>query len=105
MDKQELEIINKFAKKVKKEFSPDKILLFGSKATGKDWKRSDYDFIIISKKFKDMHWLDRISKLVNLWDSLSDIDILPYTPEEFKEKKKTSSTVRSALKNSKSIAA
>jgi predicted nucleotidyltransferase len=86
---------------VKKEFAPRKILLFGSRARGEDWKWSDYDFIIVSEGFRGMHWLERISRVVRLWDLPTDIDVLPYTLEEFEDKSVNSSTVRSALRDGK----
>jgi predicted nucleotidyltransferase len=90
--------VKRFIKKLDADFRPVKIILFGSKARGDDWKRSDYDFIIVSPTFAGMHWLDRISRVIRLWESTSDIDVLPYTPEEFEDKKKNSSIVRMALK-------
>lgn len=104
MDKKQFKEIDRFVSKVKIEFAPKKIILFGSRARGDDWTTSDYDFIIVSSKFEGMHWLNRISKITKLWDSLSDIDVLPYTPKEFQNKSKNSSTVRKALKEGKLIA-
>lgn len=88
-----------FVQKLKADLYPEKIILFGSRARGDDWKRSDYDFVIVSSEFEGMHWLDRITRVVKLWDSLCDIDALPYTPQEFKQKSKTSSVVSIAAKN------
>ena len=100
MDKKQIpKEIEPFIKKIRTEFNPEKIILFGSKAKGTDWKRSDYDFIIVSKRFEKMHWLKRISKIVSFWDKMSDIDILPYTPKEFQNKKNNSSIVRDAMKH------
>jgi len=96
--------VAKFIQKLKTEFSPSKIILFGSHATGTAWKQSDYDFIVVSKKFDGMHWLTRISKVVSLWDLPIDIDALPYTPEEFEDKRKNSSIVRHAVKTGKIVA-
>ena len=101
MDKKEIRRIKPFLCRLKKEFSPQKILLFGSKARGENWKGSDYDFIIVSDTFRGMHWLERISRVVRLWDLPSDIDVLPYTLEEFEDKSVNSSTVRSALRDGK----
>ncbi len=95
--------IRPFINKVKKKFSPVEVILFGSRARGEEWRQSDYDFIIISRQFEGVHWLQRISKLVRLWNVNADIDILPYTPEEFKLKKKQSSIIRHALKEGKVI--
>jgi len=104
MDKKPVKELKGFVNKLKLEFNPEKIILFGSRAKNSEWKRSDYDFIIVSSKFEGMHWLKRISKIVRLWDITTDIDVLPYTHKEFDDKKKNSSVVRSALKHGKSIA-
>ena len=87
MDKETYREIKDFIKKVNAEFEPEQIILFGSRVKGEAWKRSDYDFIIVSKHFYGMHWLTRISRIVSLWEPLIDIDVLPYTPEEYEEKK------------------
>ena len=96
--------IKKFVQKLNTKFNPEKIILFGSRATGKAWKQSDYDFIIVSSLFQKVPWLERISKVVRLWDLPVEIDILPYTPQEFNRKKKESSLLRKALKEGKRIA-
>lgn len=99
MDKKAIDRqIIRFVKKLKTDLNPTHVILFGSKARGEDWRRSDYDFIIVSPAFTGMHWLDRISRVIHLWESASDIDVLPYTPDEFEDKKKNSSVVRTALK-------
>lgn len=95
--------VKTFVRRLQAEFRPEKIILFGSRAKGDDWLRSDYDFVIVSSSFEGMHWLDRISRVVKLWDSVSDIDALPYTPKEFAEKRKTSSVVRSAIRHGRLI--
>jgi predicted nucleotidyltransferase len=101
MDKSTISRIEPFLSRLQEEFSPQKVILFGSKARGEDWKRSDYDFIIVSEKFRGMHWLERISRVARLWDLPVDIDVLPYTLEEFEDKSVNSSTVRSALREGK----
>ena len=100
MDKEKNKLKN-FLKKVREKFGPAEIIMFGSRATGNFWKRSDYDFIIISEKFEGVHWLERISAIVRLWVLPVDIDVLPYTPSEFAWKLKTSSVVRSAMSHKK----
>ena len=92
--------VKSFVEKVKRAVRPDVVILFGSRASGETWQQSDYDFIIVSPVFEGMHWLERISLLIKLWNLPKDIDILPYTPAEFEAKKKTSSFIRSALKKS-----
>ncbi|MBI2133798.1 nucleotidyltransferase domain-containing protein [Candidatus Woesearchaeota archaeon] len=46
-----------FIMKIRKQFNPDKIILFGSRAEGNAWVYSDYDFIIVSDKFEKVHGL------------------------------------------------
>ena len=96
-------VINRFVKKVVKQFSPQAILLFGSRARGDHLLHSDYDFIIISDKFAGVRWLHRIYAIVKLWEADENIDVLPYTPEEFAAKTVKSSIVRSAMKEAKLV--
>jgi len=98
MDQKVSSEIKGFVEKVNKRFKPEKIILFGSRAKGDYLEYSDYDFIIVSSKFSNMHWLTRISKIVKLWDPIKDIDVLPYTPEEFEHKQKNSDVVQTAVK-------
>jgi hypothetical protein len=96
--KKHFQEIEPFIKKLNQHFAPTKIILFGSRARGERWENSDYDFIIVSSAFEGVHWLKRIEAIVELWDLLCDIDILPYTPEEFKKKRRQIGTVREAVK-------
>ena len=106
MDRSKAKIDNnvkKFVKKINLQFSPNKVILFGSRAAGEAWHYSDYDFIIVSDAFEKMHWLVRISSVVKHWDSDRAVDILPYTQKEFALKKKTSGVVREAMRKGKSL--
>jgi predicted nucleotidyltransferase len=90
------EEIRGFIERVKKEFEPKAIILFGSRARGEELKDSDYDLVVVSEKFRGMHFLDRLAKLYELWDLDRDADILAYTPEEFEEKRRQLGVVRRA---------
>ena len=95
--------LKEFIKNIQMQFAPCKILLFGSRARKDYWNQSDYDIIIVSGKFIDMHWLVRISAILRYWDLPFDLDVLPYTPEEFEHKKRHSSFIRSIVEKSKMI--
>lgn len=87
MGKEAVSEIRDFVQKVRAEFVPKTILLFGSRA-GKDYlKTSDYDLLIVSEKFRGVHYLKRLESLYDLWDYDIRADILAYTPEEFEKKK------------------
>ncbi|MEN4006817.1 MAG: nucleotidyltransferase domain-containing protein [Methanobacteriaceae archaeon] len=98
MDPEGIEDIKNFLYLVKKEFAPELVLLFGSRARNEYLKESDYDFIIVSKKFEGIHFLERIQQLLEFWDLDQDVDILPYTPEEFEKKKNEIGIVNEAFK-------
>jgi len=86
MDKSGIREIEDFLKSLRSVYAPEKIIIFGSRARGDNLVRSDYDIVVVSRKFENAHFLERISNLLELWDY--DIDILPYTPKEFEQKKK-----------------
>ncbi|PAV05432.1 nucleotidyltransferase domain-containing protein [Methanobacterium bryantii] len=89
--------LNDFLYNLKKNFSPNLILLFGSRARNEYLKESDYDFIIVSEKFEGVHFLKRIEQVLLFWTINQDVDILPYTPEEFEKKKQEIGIVKEAL--------
>lgn len=87
-----------FSKKIRKNFSVDKIIFFGSRARGDFLEESDYDFVIVSKDFRGIPFRDRIKKIYDFWRFKEDIEVLCYTPEEFEKKVKQVSVVREAFK-------
>ncbi|MDI6723132.1 MAG: nucleotidyltransferase domain-containing protein [Methanobacterium sp.] len=91
--------LNNFLNQVKKNFNPQLIILFGSRARNEYLKESDYDFIIVSQEFEGIHFLKRIEKVLLFWNLDQDVDILPYTPEEFEKKKLEIGIVSEALKH------
>ncbi len=104
MDLSENRKLRIFLAKIKKNFGPCKVFLFGSRAKGESWRQSDYDMIIVSEKFKEMHWLTRIRNIMKYWDLEHNLDVLPYSFEEFEFKKKEFSFMREILKKSKNLA-
>lgn len=67
--------------RLRTEFDPEKILLFGSWACGEATRRSDIDLFMIWKC--DVGPLDRIGKVLEtLSDAPRAIDAIVYTPEE-----------------------
>lgn len=62
---------------------PEKIILFGSWAKGKEDSYSDIDLIFVWNTKK--RFLDRLADLYDRWSLSVGVDILAYTPEEFKK--------------------
>ena len=97
------QVVSRFVKKVVGKFKPQAILLFGSRARGDQLLHSDYDFIIISESFQNVPWLDRISAVVQLWTADENVDVIPYTPDEFSDKRIDASIIRSAMKEAQLV--
>lgn len=96
-DKKGLNILKNHLKFIKKKFNPDSIILFGSRARGDHLEESDFDLIVVSDKFNDINFRERISIAYGLWDKKQNLDIICYTPEEFERKKKQLGIVKTAV--------
>jgi uncharacterized protein len=89
-----------FISRLNAEIQPELVLLFGSRARGDSRPNSDYDLIIVADKFQGMRWRDRISCLIKIWNRNDAVDLIPYTHEEFEDKRKDFITVQSAVNES-----
>lgn len=91
------DIVNRIAAR----FNPDKIILFGSYATGTPTNESDLDLLIVQDTDLPRHRRSfDIQKF--LVGSMIPMDILVYTNEEYeKEKNEKFSFLNSAIKTSK----
>ncbi|MBI2112319.1 nucleotidyltransferase domain-containing protein [Candidatus Woesearchaeota archaeon] len=97
MDKETAKIIKTFAHKVREKYKAQ-VILFGSRARGDNFKKSDFDFLIISEKFRKIPYPIRASGLYDFWDYHLDFEPLCLTPDEFERKKKQIGTIRQAVK-------
>lgn len=77
---------------LRRNYHPEKIILFGSLVEGKVREWSDIDLFIIKKT--DKRYFDRIREVVKLCDYDVGIDFFIWTPEEFLENKESSSFIR-----------
>jgi predicted nucleotidyltransferase len=66
------------------KYKPDKIILFGSSAWGKD-KINDIDLFIV-KKDVPYYGADRITEIYRLMDIEVPVDFIVYKPEEAEER-------------------
>lgn len=93
-----IEELTEFKKSIEKDTPIEKFILFGSRAKGKPKKYSDFDILIVSKKFKNVNKLDRAYKIDARWELDYPVDFLCYTPEEFNKLKRQITIVREAVK-------
>ncbi len=70
-----------------KKYEPEKVILFGSYASGKQHKDSDIDLIIIKNTKKPFH--DRLIEVRRLIDTTTPVDLLVFTPAEYDKHKRT----------------
>ncbi len=92
-----------FIRKLKEKYKDVKVYLFGSRARGDELKGSDYDLIIISEKFKEKRFVERLIEMQFLWEGNELLESLYYTPEEFENMKKKINIVSHAMKYAKRI--
>ncbi len=87
--------LNKIVITLKNKYKPEKIILFGSTASGNihDW--SDLDLVVIKKTEKSFY--DRIDEVSRLIDHEVPTDIIVYTPDEFEEMKSDNYFVRDEI--------
>lgn len=91
--------LEKVKKNISKDFPVDRMIFFGSRATGKPRKWSDIDLIIVSQKFRKLDFIERGARMYDYWNLNYPADFLCFTPEEFKARAKKISIVSEAIKN------
>lgn len=65
---------------ISRDYSPEKIILFGSLASGRAEDARDIDLLVIKKTDKNP-W-QRTREVNHLFEHTAPIDLLVYTPEE-----------------------
>ncbi len=91
--------LTRVKKNISEDFPVDRMIFFGSRASGKPHKWSDIDLIIVSRKFKNLDFIERGAKMYNYWNLNYPADFLCFTPEEFRQRAKKVSIVSEAIKN------
>ncbi len=80
-------------------FDVQKVILFGSLATGRIGKSSDIDLIIVKRS--DKKFLDRMDEFYEKLDPKVSLDVMVYTPEEFERMSHTNIFVKRAIREGK----
>lgn len=75
--------IQKIIEQLIQHYQPEKIILFGSAVSGRTSRWSDIDLVAIKKTNKRFY--ERIGEVSALIPHSVPIDILVYTPEEFRQ--------------------
>lgn len=73
--------LNRYLTLLIEQYRPQKVLLFGSLASGETGEWSDLDLVIIRET--DKRFLDRTKEVMQLLRPRVGVDILVYTPAEY----------------------
>jgi len=95
--------LKRIKKSVAKQYKIDSMFLFGSRARGDELLSSDADVIVISKDFSLFHFRKRPDAFLDRWKLPIDLEILCYSPEEFRRKKKEYGLVQEAVKQKSEV--
>ena len=93
-----IEVVKKFKRKLKKNIQINKLIFFGSRASGTFSENSDFDLLIISDDFKGVQWYKRPIKFYLMWTVKYPVEFLCYTPDEIKKSAKKFGIISEALK-------
>ncbi len=78
--------IKRFAERLRDQIGAQRVLLFGSQATGRAQPDSDYDLIIVADSFRAVSKFERHTGLRRIFRSAggsAPLDLFCLTPEEF----------------------
>jgi len=95
-------VFNAFLVRLERSIRPERVILFGSRAPGtraKHRRTSDYDLLIVAKRFRGVPWIRRASLVIRLWDIPVDLEPICLTPEEFERRAKELSIIGEAVKH------
>ncbi len=92
--------LRRFAERLRETVGARRVLLFGSRAQGRAAPDSDYDFIIVADRFRDIEPLQRSFGLREIFyevAGLAPMDLICLTPEEFDEASRRITLVAAVL--------
>jgi predicted nucleotidyltransferase len=93
------EILKDFKKKVRKKVKLQNLILFGSRARGKEKKDSDIDLLIVSKDFEGQKSFKRPVQFYRDWNYDYNTDIICLTPKELEIKREQIGIIKNAMKD------
>jgi uncharacterized protein len=86
-DKRIIKLVAEIVEKIKKEYQPEKIILFGSYAYGTPTKDSDLDLFIVKNTEKErIYRFAEVKKLIYEPGRRIPVSPLVYTPKELTER-------------------
>ena len=87
-----VEEMNRVVKRLVSQYGAEKVILFGSRATGGAGVDSDTDLVVIKRTASS--FFDRLAEVARICRWEHPFEVLVYTPEEFSRMEKESSFIR-----------
>lgn len=87
----------RYLPRLRRRYRPELVLAFGSRARGDAIAESDLDLLIVAERFGAIPFLARASTVLGDLDPPFAVDLLCYTPEEFRRKQEELGIVSLAL--------
>lgn len=95
--KKHLNQLRNFKRELSKHIPVQRLILFGSQASGRSTRWSDFDLIVVSPSFRRKQSLVRSLGFYKYWHLNHPVDFLCYTPEEFQRLSKRITIVKEAV--------
>lgn len=92
------EFLDAKLEEIRNEFSPTHIIVFGSRSKGHAREESDVDIIVVSDRFKDVPFPDRMGTFLIKISPKPAVDAFCYTPEEFEIMRKRIGVIADAAR-------
>lgn len=89
--------VRDYLPRLRRRFRPELVLVFGSRARGEALDESDLDLLIVSERFRGMRFPDRAAAVLIALEVPFAVEVLCYTPEEFRARRRGLSIVAQAV--------
>jgi len=90
--------LKSFKRELNKQIRVDRLIFFGSRASGSARKDGDIDLLIVSDDFEGQNFRRRPWAFYDHWHLDYPVDFICYTKEEFEEYRKRVTIVREAVR-------
>jgi predicted nucleotidyltransferase len=95
--------IGRYLPRIRRTFEPTEVWVFGSRVRGDALEDSDLDVVVVSPRFEGMAWPDRSVRLLLAARVTDAVELLCYTPAEFREKREEYGIVRAAVEEGRCV--
>lgn len=89
--------------RIVRAFSPSEVWLFGSRVRGDALEESDLDIVVVSEAFQEVPWPNRASRVLLATRAAAPLEILCYTPAEFRAKREEFGIVQAAVEEGRRV--